>query len=428
VRQVVVDRGETPQVKTSLVQLLLPMLQEEDLVDNQEEGPSAQTVRGGDASNAAVGFVIAKNFFGSAFMVTPKGFEEAGMIGGPVCLLAVYLMEVRCMLNLIKCRQACGPGRRYEDLGSAVGSWFPSVITVMIMLCQFGFCCIWLVTNMENLSMVFPQWSSTQRLWIQLPALLPLVMIRHLRLFAFTNSVGILFTAAMVCYFFYFMGDHLSTFGHAPVRMINTENSDALLWLGSCAYAYEGINIVLPTYESARDKPAVPKLLVSITFFNTCMYVAFGMLAYAAFGEEVASLASLNLPRGSVAGRAIPMISVLIGLVSFPLQAFVIFQTYEPKLSWSSSYRARKWQKNAGRALILLVTFTATWLGGDQLQNFLGLVGGFCCASLALIFPSLLHLAICRPAGLGYVSDVAILICGGAILSLSTVQSLASWH
>lgn len=405
--------------ETLLVEVLVPRLRMGHALDAMQVA--------GDASNLAVGFVIAKNFFGSCFLITPKGFEEAGLAGGPVCLTIVYLMEVRCMLNLIKCRKLLGPDFRYEDLGVAIAPWFPKVIQYMIVLCQFGFCCIWLVSNAQNLSMIVPQWSNTHRLWIQLIPLFGLVWIRKLSVFAYTNAVGIGFTIFMVFFFFYFMSDHILEFGQQPVQIFNTRNQDWLLWLGTCAYAYEGINIVLPTYESATDKDAMPKLLVSITAFNTLVYLAFGSLTYIAFGTEVGSLATLNLPRGSLEGRAIPLVSVLIGLTSYPLQAFVIHQTYEVKVSWSNDNIVRKWQKNFTRSLLLLFTIGTTWIGGDQLQNFLALVGGFCCASLALIFPSILHILICKPRGIGLYTDAAITFAGIAILILSCSQAFASW-
>jgi proton-coupled amino acid transporter len=241
--------------------------------------------------------------------------------------------------------------------------------------------------------------------------------------------IGIFFTFAMVMFFFYFMASQLSENGPRPeVVMINTKNTDLLLWLGACAYAYEGINIVLPTYESAKDKDSMPKLLIGITAMNTLMYIAFGILTYYAFGSDTQSLASLNLPRQSFEGKAIPVTSIIIGLMSFPLQAFVIYQTYEPKITWSSNYHVRKWQKNAVRLGVLLFTITVTWLGGNQLQNFLALVGGFCCGSLALIFPSILHLKICKPTGIDLVCDYFILVSGCVILLLSTEQAFADWQ
>merc|ERR1712048_1319922 len=116
----------------------------------------------------------------------------------------------------------------------------------------------------------------------------------------------------------------MGNFGSEDVQIINTKNADLFLWLGTCAYAYEGINIVLPTYESAKDKDTMPKLLVSITSITTLVYISFGCLTYWVLGTEVASMVSLNLPKGSFVGRAIPMTSVIIGLASIPLQAFVV--------------------------------------------------------------------------------------------------------
>merc|ERR1711972_1045827 len=100
---------------------------------------------------------------------------------------------------------------------------------------------------------------------------------------------------------------------------------------------------------------------------------------------------------------------------------------YEPKFEWSSTLLVRKWQKNAGRSFFLFFSFVVTWLGGDQLQNFLALVGGVCCASLNLIIPAMLHILICKPGAFGHCLDGAIFICGVCILMLSTGQAIASW-
>merc|ERR1719223_2688472 len=126
-------------------------------------------------------------------------------------------------------------------------------------------------------------------------------MIRKLSVFAYTNMIGIFFTWILVIFFFYFMGNKLAMADPLPESVyFDTTDNSWLLWLGACAYAYEGINIVLPTYESAKNKETVPKLLVSITSFNTLVYIAFGCITYLAFGNEVKNLATLNLPQGSL--------------------------------------------------------------------------------------------------------------------------------
>merc|ERR1719223_1253156 len=140
-------------------------------------------------------------------------------------------------------------------------------------------------------------------------------MIRKLSVFAYTNMIGIFFTWILVIFFFYFMGNKLAMADPLPESVyFDTTDNSWLLWLGSCAYAYEGINIVLPLYESAKDKNAMPKLLISITSFNTLLYICFGCIGYLAFGTDTGDLATLNLPKGSFAGKAIPGVSVLIGI------------------------------------------------------------------------------------------------------------------
>lgn len=211
---------------------------------DQVQAAATKIFREGDASNAAVAFVVAKNFFGSSFMLVPKGFQESGIVSGPVCLLVMNLMEVQTMFSLIKCRQAFVPGTTYEELGAAIHPSFPRMITFMVMLSQFGFCSIWLVSTAENLSMVLPELSHSQRLWIQFPVLFMLNWVRKIEHFSFTNAVGTAGTVAMILYFLYFMTDRIATVGVQPVQSINTANTDLLLWLGTCAYAYAGANMV----------------------------------------------------------------------------------------------------------------------------------------------------------------------------------------
>merc|ERR1712217_567636 len=126
-------------------------------------------------------------------------------------------------------------------------------------------------------------------------------------------------------------------------------------------------------------------------------------------------MATLNLPPTSFRGKTLPSLYALVGIATNPINFFIIFQMYESRVSWSADPRIRAWQQNVLRILSLVAVMTLTWLGGEKLQNFLALVGGFGCATLALILPTALHVAICKPTGRVKVFDCTIFLVGVVI-------------
>mmetsp|Transcript_8429 Transcript_8429/g.21611 ORF Transcript_8429/g.21611 Transcript_8429/m.21611 type:complete len:514 (-) Transcript_8429:131-1672(-) len=433
VRQAVPGGAQRSAVQRTLIELLQPRLSLSYLQDEDDEGDTTgdrcdiQKAASHTSSNLATGIVILKCCFGSAILIVPHGFKTAGLVGAPLCLIAVYIFLLSGMLKLIECRRAYGCHARIMDLGQALGSRGQAYVTVCVMLLCFGFNCIWCVTCAENLSMVFPDWSDTVRLWVWAPLVAPLALVRRLKFFTITNLIGVSLCSATCVYLTFFAGQELLKNGTKPVILFNTKSLNTFLWIGTCGYIFELICAVLPIYEAAADKEAMPRLLVGVTAAIMTVYILFGVLFYCAFGDATAELATLNLQKNSVAGNIIPVMFSFVGVASMPLNLFSIYQSYEPLFVWSESYRVRKCKKNVVRIAFAMATYGITWLGGQQLQNFLALVGGLLGANLSLAIPSAMHLAICKPTGLARMWDLVCMVAAIVIMACSTYQALATW-
>merc|ERR1712232_752134 len=146
---------------------------------------------------------------------------------------------------------------------------------------------------------------------------------------------------------------------------------------------------------------------------------AFGSLIYAAFGAKTENISTLNLPHNSIFRQIVPPLVTAVCILSIPLNPWIMYQMYEPYISWSVWPRVRKWQKNMSRTIVMILMVLLTWLGGDQLQNFLALVGGYGCSNLAIIVPSLLHIRICKPTGIVLAADLAAVGIGIMIMAAS---------
>lgn len=410
-----------PHARSRLAELLVPALVDDaDGINKIGEADAA--------SNLSIAIVICQCFLGTGFMVVPKGFQSAGLVGGPLCLVFVYALEIFCMLNLIECRKYMGAGCRYEDLAKSLGCWAPRFVAFMILLTQIGFACILFTFVSSNILMLFPEWNGRLRFFILLPVLIPIMWVRSVDGLALANSAGIVMSIAACTYMFWYGAGVLHIAGAQKVNLFNTSNADWLLWLGSCAYIFEGINNVLPLYESAKDKACMVKLLISITLALTIAYTVFGCIHYLSFGEDTASIATLNLVEGSMVGRLVPLAIVLAGLCRSPISLYILFQMYEPRIGWSPRAAIRTWQQNLGRTIVVLAVMGLTWAGGEQLQNILALVGGLGCSTLALIVPSALHITICKPRGAIRVLDALVFSIGIGVLILATMQALRSWR
>jgi len=64
----------------------------------------------------------------------------------------------------------------------------------------------------------------------------------------------------------------------------------------------------------------------------------------------------------------------------------------------------------------------------DKIDKFLGLLGAFLCAPLALTMPALIHLKLLAKTRQQMVIDIILVIISLFTLTFCTWQSLASWN
>lgn len=412
--------------------MLYPTLVDCEASDSVGDAQNSAAVGGNRApretSTLGTVLLLIKCTFGCFGFMVPGGCRSTGLLGAPVILLFVVAFEVTFMFRLIECRRVMGPGKRFEDLAVDWGGrWGGRLVSFFLASALVGFMSLWFVILVDNLSKLVPSWDPSTRLWVQVPILILLLLVRHLKFFAATSVLGIVAQVVTMVYLFYLAAHVLSTQGVRDVKVVNTDISDVVIWMGSCFYSLELVPMLLPMYEAAQDKKGFFRLLTLVSGTVMLVYIVFGIVFYLAFGEDTKSMATLNIPEGSMWGKLLPGCIILVGLVSVPIDGLVLAQMYEPLIPWSSGPRVRKWQKNVVRTLLLLAVAVLTWVGGDQLQNLLALVGGFSCSFLSLIMPAILHKSICRPGPMGRFMDVFAILLGLFILVTSTSWTLLNW-
>jgi proton-coupled amino acid transporter len=89
--------------------------------------------------------------------------------------------------------------------------------------------------------------------------------------------------------------------------------------------------------------------------------------------------------------------------------------------------RVTRWRKNWFRSFVVAVTLLVSYVGSTQLNNFVALVGCFCCTPLAFIYPCWFHLKLVKAGWVSKAIDVAIIIFGIAVFVFSTYQAIDTW-
>lgn len=89
-----------------------------------------------------------------------------------------------------------------------------------------------------------------------------------------------------------------------------------------------------------------------------------------------------------------------------------------------------KWKKNIFRAAVVAITLLVAYVGASQLDNFVSLIGAFCCTPIAFIFPAWFHaVLVAGPRGDRSAAfiDWVIVGLGVAIGCFSTYIAVSGW-
>lgn len=100
-----------------------------------------------------------------------------------------------------------------------------------------------------------------------------------------------------LCVLYYFDICTLATEGLADIRLFNP--NDFVLFLGTAAFAFEGIGLVIPIQESMARPEKFKFVLTGVMIILIVLFTSIGGLSYAAYGSEVKTVIISSLPQDS---------------------------------------------------------------------------------------------------------------------------------
>eukprot|EP00747_Dinoflagellata_sp_TGD_P024780 gnl/TRDRNA2_/TRDRNA2_130789_c0_seq1.p1 gnl/TRDRNA2_/TRDRNA2_130789_c0~~gnl/TRDRNA2_/TRDRNA2_130789_c0_seq1.p1 ORF type:complete len:486 (+),score=57.47 gnl/TRDRNA2_/TRDRNA2_130789_c0_seq1:64-1521(+) len=385
-------------------------------------------------SNLVTTLVLVKTFLTGTLVLIPAGFRAAGVVAGCIIISSVAAVELYCMCLLVRCRAHLGSGT-YGDLANSLGRHGGKIVSWMVITSQYAFVCAEQIYVADNVLMCLrPRWPDLQQWHILLlmqVVLVPMSWLRKLEFYAFTNLVGNGIIVGIVIYLFAFGISRLEQEGMSPEIVEWGPPDRQMMFLGTCVYIYEGINMVLPIYEEHDSKQSFEWILSLVIAALTFVFVAFGILWYSVFGDDVQGIATLNLPTGSVGVLLVPAAYAVACLFTTPVLFFPLAELLEAQVlhSWllTTPPRTKTWLKNMLWSVMMLISAVIAAVGGKQLHNFLGLIGGLLCGPLAIVLPSMIHLRICKPGPGVALFNKMLIVFGLFITILCTWIAVMGW-
>lgn len=133
------------------------------------------------------------------------------------------------------------------------------------------------------------------------------------------------------------------------------------------------------------EKPEkFPFVLAFVMFLVACTLCAVGALGYIAFGQQVETVALLNLPPG-ILSSSVQLGYAIAVLLSNALTLFPTIRIIEHALFGDLTGKHNlfiKWEKNTLRVTVVIVGTLIAWVGASDLDKFVSLIGSVCCCEL----------------------------------------------
>ncbi|KTG06058.1 hypothetical protein cypCar_00005917 [Cyprinus carpio] len=217
---------------------------------------------------------LLKGNIGTGLLGLPLAVKNAGLLVGPLSLLAMGIVAIHCMNLLVKCAHhlSVKMGKPFLSYGDAVeygmenvswlsrhSVWGRRVVNLFLNITQLGFCCVYFVFLSDNIKQVVetangttgnchnnetavnvPSYDSRLYMLFFLPFIIVLVFIRNLKYLAPLSFVANISMCVSLVLIYYYCLTNIPY----PINLpLAGRAVDYPLFFGTAIFAFEGIGV-----------------------------------------------------------------------------------------------------------------------------------------------------------------------------------------
>ena len=348
----------------------------------------------GKASPFGAALLLLKSFVGTGVLFLPRAFYNGGMLFSFLVLVALACISYYCFLLLVGTRLKVNAS--YGDMGRLIyGQYFQGLINFSLVISQIGFASAYIVFVSENLQAFILAVTDcgtvipiNHFIFAQTLVFLPISLYRNINNIQKMALVADLFIAMGLIYLYYY---DIKTIALRPgfADFTNFNPASWTLLIGTAIFTFEGVGLVIPIQSGMREPKKFPQVLATVIVIIGVIFISMGALSYAAYGSSTKTVILLNLPQDNKLVNSVQFLYSVAILLSIPLQIFPAIEiTSQQMFSKTGKYNPWiKWQKNCFRFFMVVFCSGVAWVGSDDLDKFVSLVGSFACIPLVYIYP-----------------------------------------
>uniref|UniRef100_H0VF53 Solute carrier family 36 member 3 n=1 Tax=Cavia porcellus TaxID=10141 RepID=H0VF53_CAVPO len=400
---------------------------------------------------------LLKCSIGTGLLGLPLAVKNAGLLVGPVSLLAIGILTVHCMVILLNCAHHLtqrlqktfmnyGETTMYS-LENCSSSWLRThsvwgryTVSSLLIITQLGFCSVYFMFMADNLQQIVEEAhiiSNTCQprkilvltpildirvyMLTILPFLIMLAFIQNLKVLSIFSTLANITTLGSMALIF----EYIVQIPY-PINLPLMANwKTFLLFFGTTIFTFEGVGMVLPLKNQMKNPQKFSFVLylgMSLVIF---LYICLGTLGYMKFGPDTQASITLNLPNCWLYQSVKVMYSIGI-FFTYALQFHVPAEIIIPfAISQVSESWALPVDLSVRTALVCLTCVSAILI--PRLDLVISLVGSVSSSALALIIPPLLEIITFYPEDMSCVTiakDIMISMLGLLGCILGTYQAL----
>ncbi|CCU75595.1 unnamed protein product [Blumeria hordei] len=378
--------------------------------------------------------LLLKSFVGTGVLFLPKAYLNGGMVFSNIILLLVAVLSYYCFVLLIETRLKVEGS--FGDMGGILyGNWFRNMILISIVFSQIGFVAAYIIFTSENLQAFILAVSHCQTYisipWLilmQVAVFLPFSLLRDISKLGFTALIADAFILFGLLVLYHYDIDTIINQGGIS-DIVNFNSQSWSLFIGTAIFTFEGIGLIIPIQESMKSPKKFPAVLGGVMIIIILIFLSMGAISYAAYGSKTETVIILNLPQDSKLVNGVQFLYSIAILLSTPLQIFPAIRITENEIfTRSGKYNPYiKWKKNSLRFFVVMLCAAVAWVGADDLDKFVSLVGSFACIPLVYIYPPMLHIRGAAKNNISIFGDILLCIFGAIVMIYTTFLTISSW-
>lgn len=295
---------------------------------------------------------------------------------------------------------------------------------VLLVFSQIGFCMAYLIFVGDNIYTIVPELRPSSTILLCLPLLFLLTQIRRLHLMApISMAVNVFFVFAIAVV----MSEVLQRVGSQESLRLE-HKLDTPIFFGMAVYKFEGIGLAVPIQNAMQMPESFKSVWIGMLACLTVFFILFGTLGYAAYGDHIRPVVTLELTHSPV--MVVVKLCLCVALIlTYVLMLYPVFEVLENnwlvRLLHCGSMELLEWRRSAIRFAVVGVMVLGTLL----IPNFgylISLVGSVGCNALAFILPAAFHIRILssgQPRWVFY-KNVAIIVFGLIAMVICTMTTL----